>query len=98
MGHNIQHSKGFKQGEFYVLKNGEKQASLSYSTVEDNKIIIEKTEVREPLREEGIGHQLMNEAIEYARNNKSKIIPLCAFAKAVFEERKDELDDVRAKS
>jgi len=41
--------------------------------------------VSEALRGKSAGKQLVAAAVEYARANQLKIIPLCPFAKAVFD-------------
>jgi predicted GNAT family acetyltransferase len=41
----------------------------------------------------GVGLQLLNTAVEYARTHNVKIVPLCPFAKSMFD-KKPELRDV----
>lgn len=48
-------------------------------------IIIDHTNVDEKLKGQGAGKQLVTEAIEFARENSLKIMPLCPFAKSVFD-------------
>ena len=48
-------------------------------------IIIDHTEVSDRLRGKGAGLQLVTAAVDYARENKIKILPLCTFAKSVFD-------------
>ena len=43
------------------------------------KMIIEHTEVSDELRGQNVGYQLVHTAVEYARANNIKIIPLCPF-------------------
>jgi predicted GNAT family acetyltransferase len=56
-------------------------------------MIIEHTEVDDSLAGKGVGMDLLNTAVEYARSKRIKIIPLCPFAKSVFD-KKPELHDV----
>ena len=58
-----------------------------------DKMIIDNTEVNNILAGKGIGKQLLTKAVEYAREKKIKIIPLCPFAKSVFE-KVEEFQDV----
>ena len=46
-----------------------------------------------PLKGKNAGKQLVTAAVEYARKNKIKILPLCPFARSVFE-RVKEFGDV----
>jgi predicted GNAT family acetyltransferase len=61
-----------------------------------DKMIIEHTEVSEELKGQNIGFQLVKTAVEFARANGIKIIPLCPFANSVFK-RKPEFADVLTK-
>lgn len=51
----------------------------------DDKNIIDHTEVNSRNEGKGFGKQMLTKAVEYARENGIKIIPLCSFAKSVFE-------------
>jgi hypothetical protein len=59
-------------------------------------MIIEHTEVNDELKGQNVGFQLVKTAVEFARANNIKIIPLCPFANSVFK-RKPEFADVLAK-
>lgn len=83
----IQHSSTERKGEFFVEKKGKKVAQMTYSKAGPSKIIIDHTEVDPSLQGEGIGYKLVEAAVEYARNNAIKIMPLCPFANAVFKKR-----------
>ncbi|MEP2668178.1 MAG: GNAT family N-acetyltransferase [Cyclobacteriaceae bacterium] len=87
----IQHKETETKGSFYI---GEPVlAEMTYSKAGDNLIIIDHTEVGEELKGKGVGLQLVKAAVEFARNKKIKILPLCPFAKSVFD-KKEELRDV----
>lgn len=89
----IQHQSGETKGTFFFKKDGEVKAELTYSKAGDTKIIIDHTEVSEELQGEDVGKNLVEHAVNYARENHLKIIPLCPFAKRIME--KDEsLQDV----
>ncbi len=89
----IQQKQVGHKGKFYVEIDGKELAEMVYSTPSPDKMIIEHTEVDDELRGKNVGFQLVNHAVEYARTNNVKIIPLCTFAKSVFD-RKPELRDV----
>ena len=89
----IQHKQVGGKGMFYVGQDGAILAELVYTKPSNDKMIIEHTEVDESLSGKGVGLQLVHTAVEYARTHKMKIIPLCPFAKSVFD-KKPELKDV----
>lgn len=70
----------------------ERLAELTYSKA-GNKIIIDHTDVSDKLRGQGAGKQLVMKAVEYARASNIKIIPLCPFARSVFD-KTPEIADV----
>lgn len=91
----IQHKKIGTKAMFFVELNGNILAELVYSMPTPEKMIIEHTEVSDELRGKNIGYELVNTAVEYARQNNISILPLCTFAKSVFD-KKEELRDVLA--
>lgn len=66
---------------------------MTYTMPAANKMIIEHTEVSDELRGQNAGYQLVHAAVDYARANNIKIIPLCPFANSVFK-KKPEFADV----
>jgi len=88
----IQHKLVGGKGMFYVGQDGAILAEMVYTMPSPNKMIIEHTEVDESLSGKGVGKQLVQTAVEYARNHDIKIIPLCPFAKSVFEKVKEWQD------
>ncbi|WP_372634812.1 GNAT family N-acetyltransferase [Fodinibius sp.] len=54
---------------------------------------MDHTEVSDKLRGENIGKTLVEHAVNHARKNDLKVIPLCPFAKSVIE-RDESLQDV----
>jgi uncharacterized protein len=89
----IQHKQVGKKGMFFIGQEGEILAELVYSMVNENKMIVEHTEVDDSLAGKGVGLQLVKTVVDYARKNHITIIPLCPFAKSVFD-KKPELRDV----
>lgn len=81
------------KGSFYIENDGERQAEMTYTMAGHETLIIDHTEVGDALRGKGAGLQLVKAAVAFARENNIKIIPLCPFAKSVFE-KKEEIRDV----
>jgi predicted GNAT family acetyltransferase len=89
----IQHKQVNGKGMFFVEQDGNILAEMVYTMPLPTKMIIEHTEVSDELRGKKVGDQLVHTAVEYARTNNIKIIPLCPFANAVFK-KKEEYADV----
>lgn len=90
---NIQHKSGDTKGEFFIEKDGEVKARMTYSKLGSTQIIIDHTEVSDELRGSDTGKRLVKYGIDYAREHNLKVIPLCPFAKSVIE-RDKSLQDV----
>lgn len=82
-----------KRGAFFIEENGARLAEMTFTKAGDSLIIIDHTEVSDALRGTGAGKKLVAEGVDYARKNNLKILPLCPFAKSVFD-RTPEYADV----
>jgi predicted GNAT family acetyltransferase len=91
----IQHKQLNGKGMFYVGQNGAILAEMVYTMTTPTKMTIEHTEVDDSLGGKGVGKQLVFTAVEYARTHNFKIVPLCSFAKSVFD-KEVEWHDVLA--
>jgi predicted GNAT family acetyltransferase len=74
-----------KKGEFYIGDNHPHLAQMVYIWAGEDTFIIEHTEVDDSLRGQGVGNKLLDRAVAWAREKKVKVIPLCPFAKSVFD-------------
>ena len=74
-----------KKGEFYVTRDGRRVARMVYSWAGTDRFIIEHTEVGDVLKGQGAGKQMVMKAVDFAREKHVKIVPLCPFAKSVFD-------------
>lgn len=81
------------KGEFVATFDGKKAGLMTYSWAGADKIIIDHTEVEPAYNGKGVGKEMVYKAVEFARENSLKIIPLCPFAKATFE-KNEEIRDV----
>jgi predicted GNAT family acetyltransferase len=91
----IKFQQSGSKGSFYIEANNTRQAEMTFSKAGDKLIIIDHTEVSDALRGKGAGKQLVEAAVKYARSHSIKILPLCPFAKSVFDstpEFRDVLD------
>jgi uncharacterized protein len=90
----IAHEEQGHRGAFYIERDGKRLASLTY-TVAGSKVILDHTEVDDALRGSGAGRQLVATAVEWARASDRRLLPLCPFARSVFD-KSPELRDVLA--
>ena len=89
----IQLEETSTKGAAFIEEDNKRLAEMTYSIASLTLIIIDHTEVDSSLQGKGAGKMLLMKIIEKARNSTIKIIPLCPFAKSVFD--KDEsLQDV----
>lgn len=88
----IQHTTGESKGVFKAVENQKEAGRMTYSWAGENKFIIDHTEVNPEFGGKGVGKQLVMAAVEFARQNDLKIIPLCPFAKSVFQKTEDIRD------
>ena len=87
----IQHKNDGKKGQWKALEGDVQAGLMTYVWAGEDKFIIEHTIGNPDFK--GVGLKLLEKAVEYARENNKKIIPLCPFAKKMFD-RKDDIRDV----
>ena len=90
----IQQKQEGSKGSFYVQENEQLLAEMTYSMTGTELMIIDHTDVSDTLRGKNVGYRLVQAAVEYARANHMKILPLCPFANAVFKKKIAEFGDV----
>ncbi len=92
----IQQQDNGKKGSFFVKDGEELLAEMTYTWPSEHLFIIDHTEVSDKLAGKGVGKQLVEAAVEFARTNQHKILPLCPFAKKVLEKDTKYADVLRA--
>ena len=93
MDQEVQLKRNDKNGVFYIDVNGIHEAMMTFVFAGEDKIIIDHTEVNVGNNGKGYGKKMVLKAFDFARANKIKIIPLCPFAKSVFD-KTPEIRDV----
>ncbi|HPW98467.1 MAG TPA: GNAT family N-acetyltransferase [Flavobacterium sp.] len=78
-----------KNGIFYIEVDGKTEAKMTFVFAGDEKIIIDHTEVNPGNNGKGYGKMMVQKAVEFALEKNIKIIPLCPFAKSVFDKTPD---------
>jgi len=89
----IKQTNDTRRGYFEAIEEGNEAGKMTYTWAGDSKFIIDHTEVSPDFNGKGVGKKLLMAAVEYARTNNLKIIPLCPFAKSVFD-KVEEINDV----
>ena len=89
----IKQNNNEKHGEFEALFDGNHAGLMTYTWAGADKFIIDHTEVEDAFGGKGVGKEMLLAAVDFARKNNLKIIPLCPFAKAQFD-KNEELRDV----
>lgn len=74
-----------EKGFFFIDVDGKHEAMMTFVFAGKDKIIIDHTEVNPGNEGKGFGKKMITQAVEYAREKDIKIIPLCPFAKSVFD-------------
>ncbi|MEO9964264.1 MAG: GNAT family N-acetyltransferase [Reichenbachiella sp.] len=81
------------KGFFRATDDGTEAGRMTYSWAGEDRIIIDHTEVQTAFNGKGVGKKMVHAAVDFAREKKISIIPLCPFAKSVFD-KEGELRDV----
>lgn len=80
----IEHETGEHRGAFFIRRDGKRLAEMTY-TRSATVTIIDHTSVDDALRGTGAGRRLVAAAVEWARAEGIRLLPLCPFAKSVFD-------------
>ena len=83
--------RGTSGGRWSAVVDGH-EAEMTYSRASPTLIIIDHTSVPDALRGRGVGQALVLRAVEEARRESFRILPLCPFAKAQFDRHPDWSD------
>lgn len=91
----IEHEQTGHRGAFFIAERDKRLAQLTY-TVAGTRIILDHTEVDDALRGSGAGKSLVAAAVGWARKEELRLLPLCPFARSVFD-KTPEFGDVLAR-
>ena len=69
--------------EFVLRIDGERQGYLEYTRPQVGLMRIEYVEVSPELRGTGLGRQLVEKAVDFAKDAKLRVVPICSYARAV---------------
>jgi len=81
----IRHEERGERGAFYVETEAGRLAELVYVRTSPQTVVIEHTDVSDALRGLGVGRLLVEAAVKWARRTGTRLVPVCTYAKSVFE-------------
>lgn len=81
-----------KNGYFHIDIDSKTEAKMTFVFAGADKIIIDHTEVNEGHNGKGFGKMMVAKAVDFAREKNIRIIPLCPFAKKVFDKNPEYSD------
>lgn len=79
----IEHQQTAGRGEFFIERQGKRIAELTYSSSGPD-AVVGHTWVDPSLRGGTLAPSLVRAAVDWARESNMKIVPLCAYVRAVF--------------
>jgi len=82
---SIKREDNGNKGRFAIYENDEFAGEMTYTSAGNGIFIIDHTTVEEGHNGKGFGRKLLIKAVDFARENNLKIIPLCSYAKSVFD-------------
>jgi predicted GNAT family acetyltransferase len=82
---NVHHTESGSKGRFSIEEDGRQQGELTYSRAGQTLVILDHTAVSSEARGTGTGRALVDAAVAWARETGIKLMPLCPYARSVFE-------------
>ncbi|MBT9464744.1 GNAT family N-acetyltransferase [Hydrogenophaga sp.] len=95
MTHSIEHEDNGSRGAFYIQRNGQRIAEMTYSITRPSLVVVDHTYVDPSLRGHGVARQLQDAMVAWARGTDTKVIPVCSYVKVQFD-RDPSIRDVLA--
>lgn len=84
-GIKIEREDNGKKGRYVIYYKDEFAGEMTFTWAGNTQFIIDHTGVEPKFSGKGLGEKLVMKSVEYARENNLKIIPLCPFAKKLFD-------------
>jgi uncharacterized protein len=93
---DIRHEEADGRGAFFIEREGVRLAQMTYSRAGADLVVVDHTEVRQELQGLGIARRLLDTAVAWARQTKTRVTATCPYANAQFE-KDPSIQDVLAK-
>src|SRR5262245_58115711 len=91
----VQHREQGGRGEFFIERDGERVAEMTYRRLSETTILVDHTEVDVSLRGGGVARKLLDAMVAWARQSGIKIDATCSYVVVQFA-RDKSLADVKA--
>ncbi|MEM9326589.1 MAG: GNAT family N-acetyltransferase [Bacteroidota bacterium] len=96
---NITKEEQESKGRFVAKEEETELGEMTYSLANDGQLlIIDHTGVNEGHGQTGVGKALFEHMVETVRAEGRKVMPLCPFARAMFQKNQDKWDVLRHNS
>jgi len=95
MTHPIQHHETGSSGAFVIQRDGRRIAEMTYTRTNPSLVVVDHTFVDPSLRGQGVARQLQDAMVAWARENHTKVVPVCSYVKVQFD-RDASIRDVLA--
>ena len=89
----IRHTESARSGIFEAWEDGTQVGEMTYQRPAPEQMVIDHTQVFDGNEGKGIARQMVSAAVDFARSNTRKIVPVCSYARAVLT-RTDEYKDI----
>jgi uncharacterized protein len=81
------------KGAFVIEEAGERLAEMVIG-ISGNNLTVYHTEVSDQLKGQGIASKMLSVMVNYARENRLKVIALCPYVNSQFKRHADQYSDV----
>ena len=88
---DVRHDSGERDGAFFIEREGRRVAELTYRMMGAD-AMVDHTWVDPTLRGGGEARSLVAAAVEWARHEHMKLVPVCSYVRAVFDRTPDYAD------
>jgi predicted GNAT family acetyltransferase len=85
MNHSIQHQESASRGAFVIQQGGRRIAEMTYTRTNPTLVVVDHTFVDPSLRGQGVARQLQDAMVAWARESKTKVVPVCSYVKVQFD-------------
>lgn len=81
-------------GTFYLIADDQRAGYISFKTASENTVEVDHTKICSEYEGRGLAKLLLDDIVQYARENNLKVVPICSYAVHMFN-KNHEYDDVK---
>ncbi len=89
MEYKIKHKENLTNGTFFIEDTTGVLSELSYRKLDNDVLVIDDTQTKRHVEGQGLASKLLEQTVNYAKENNYKIDPLCPFAEVKFDQNKE---------